>query len=148
MLDNIRGSIYIRTAIKDDLTAVYGLMKQLSHHDFTREQFEDCFLYNLERRRVLVYEKDSYICGCIIFNIHYHLHFSRKSAEIVNLVVDKNARRRGIGKELLAYIERIAIENDCVCVEVASGKRREDAHRFYEREGYVCDHYKLTKELI
>jgi hypothetical protein len=37
------------------------------------------------------------------------------------------------------------IDNGCTCIEVGSGKQREDAHRFYEREGFVCDHYKFTK---
>ena len=137
-----------RAASKDDLDAVYGLMKQLSRHEFTKEQFIDCYLYNLERGRVLVYEKDGgIVCGCIVFNIHYPLHFSRKTAEIVCLIVDKSVRSSGIGKELLVSFEQIAIDNGCVCIELGSGKHREDAHRFYEREGYASTHYKLTKEL-
>jgi PhnO protein len=139
----------IRAATKDDLDVVYGLIKQLSSHEFTKGQFADCYLYNLEKGRVLVYEKDnSNICGCIVFAFHYSLHFSRKTAEIVNLIVDENVRSNGIGKELVTYLEKIAFDNGCVRIEVASGKQREDAHRFYKREGYVCDHYKLTKGLI
>jgi len=139
----------IRAAAKEDLDAIYGLIKQLSRHEFTKEQFCDCYKYNLERGCVLVYEKDNRnICGCIVFNIYYPLHFSRKTAEIVNLVVDENARNCGIGRELLTHVEQIAVENGCVCIEVASGKQREDAHRFYKREGFVCNHYKLTKELL
>ena len=138
----------IRAAMKEDADAVYGLMRQLSRHDFTTEQFRDCYLYNLEKGCVLVYEEDDIACGCVIYNIHYHLHFSHKTAEIVNLVVDKKVRDRGIGKELLTAVERIAADSGCVCIEVASGKYRKDAHRFYYREGFMCDHYKLTKELI
>ena len=139
----------IRAATKVDLDNVYGLMRQLSRHEFTKEQFGDCYFYSIEKGRVLVYEKDHHnICGCLVFSIHYHLHFSRKSAEIVNLVVDESIRGQGIGRELLTYFERIALDNGCVCIEVDSGKQREAAHRFYEREGFVCDHYKLTKGLI
>ena len=138
----------IRAAKKSDLDAVYGLMRQLSHHDYTKEEFSDCYFYNLERGHILVYEKDNTTCGCLAFIIHYHLHYSRKSAEIINLVVAESVRSQGIGKELLAFVEQIAFDNGCVCIEVDSGKQREDAHRFYEREGYLCDHYKLTKGLI
>ena len=139
----------IRAATKDDLDTVYGLIKQLSSHEFSKEQFSGCYLYNLEKGRVLVYEKDHHnICGCLVFNIHYPLHFSRKSAEIVNLVVDESVRNRGIGRELLSYFEQIAIDNGCVCIEVDSGKQRKSAHRFYERDGFVCNHYKFTKGLI
>jgi len=137
----------IRQAVKDDINAVYGLIRQLSSYEFTKEQFNDCYLYNLEKGCVLVYEKDNIICGCLAFNIHYSLHFSCKTAEIVNLIVDEKARGYGIGKELLAAFEKIAADNKCVCIEVSSGKHREAAHRFYEREGFVCGHYKLRKVL-
>jgi len=94
-----------------------------------------------------VCEENKSICGCGILSIHYPLHFSRKSAEIVNLIVDANFRNRGIGKKLLASLEQIAVSRGCVCVKLDSGKQREDAHRFYYREGFVNDHYKFTKEL-
>ncbi|MCL1829479.1 MAG: GNAT family N-acetyltransferase [Oscillospiraceae bacterium] len=135
----------IRPAVKSDVDAVYRLMRQLSRHDFTKEQFEDCYLYNLEKGRVLVYEEGNIVCGCAVFAIHYHLHFSCKTAEIINLIVDEHARNRGIGKELLTALEQIAKDNGCVRVEVDSGKHREAAHRFYEREGFASTHYKLTK---
>jgi ribosomal protein S18 acetylase RimI-like enzyme len=138
----------IRAATADDLDAVYGLIRQLSRHEFTQEQFRDCYKYNNEKGRVLVYEKDNSICGCIVWNIHYPLHFSRKTAEIVNFVVDESCRGQGIGKELLRAVELIAIENGCACIEADSGKHREDAHRFYEREGFGSNHYKFTKGLL
>ena len=137
----------IRIAKNDDLDTVYGLIRQLSSHEFTKKQFEDCFLYNIEKGRVLVYEKDHFICGCLTYNIHYHLHFSRKSAEIVNLIVDENIRGHGIGNKLLAAFEKIAADLGCLCIEVDSGKHRESAHRFYMREGFVCNHVKFTKVL-
>ena len=137
----------IRTATKGDLEEVYGLIRQLSRHDFTKEQFEACYLYNLEKSSILVSEENKNICGCGVLDIHYSLHFSQKSAEIVNLVVEENARNRGMGKELLAALEQLAADCGCVCIEVGSGKQREDAHRFYYREGYECNHCKFTKRL-
>ena len=95
----------IRQAVKNDVGAVYRLIRQLSNRDFTKEQFDDCYLYNIEKGCVLVYEKDNIICGCLAFNIHYPLHFSRKTAEIVNFVVDENIRNCGIGKDLLTAFE-------------------------------------------
>jgi PhnO protein len=138
----------IRLAKDYDLEAVHGLIKQLTRHEFTKEQFADCYLYNLEKGRVLVYERVDFICGCLVFNIHYHLHFSRKTAEIVSLIVDETVRGQGVGKELLRAFEQIAIDNNCVYIEVASGKQRKKAHNFYIREGFSSTHYKLTKELL
>ena len=145
---DVREEVFmIRAAVKDDLEAVYGLMLQLSWHDFTKEQFESCYFYNLENNHIIVHEQDKHVCGCGVLSVSYHLHFSRKTAEIVNLVVDVNARGCGIGKELLAALEQIAADNDCACIKLDSAKHRSDAHRFYAREGFACNHYKFTKEL-
>ena len=137
----------IRFATTNDSDAVYALIRQLSAHEFTREQFDDCYLSNIEKRQVFVYERDAKVYGCLVFNIHYYLHFSKKSAEIVNLVVDENVRSQGVGKELLAFFEKMAIDLGCVCLEADSGKHREAAHRFYLREGFSCNHYKFMKGL-
>jgi len=138
----------IRTATRADVDAVQGLIRQLSRHDFTEEQFEACYLHNLENNHILVYEKNKRVVGCGVLAIQYPLHFSQRSSELVNLIVDENARGGGIGKKLLAALEQIAVSHKCVCVEADSGKQREDAHRFYNREGFVCNHYKFTKGLI
>jgi len=137
----------IRIATKDDLNTVYRLIKQLSTHKFTKKQFEECYLHNILKGHVLVCERNHIVCGCIVFNIHYYLHFSHKSAEVVNLVVDENVRGNGIGKNLLASFEKIATNSGCKCLEVDSSKHRESAHRFYLQEGYECNHLKFTKKL-
>ena len=137
----------IRGAGRYDLDSVYSLMRQLSSHDFTKEQFEACYYFNLERDRILVYEDEEAICGCIVYEVHYPMHYSRKTAEIVNLIVDENCRNNGVGKELLASFERLAIENGCVRMEVDTNKQREGAQRLYSREGFEPSHFKLTKEL-
>ncbi|MCL1886139.1 MAG: GNAT family N-acetyltransferase [Dehalococcoidia bacterium] len=138
----------IRTATKNDIDAVYGLIKQLSNHGFTKEQFERCYEHNLKSEYVLVCEQDSKILGCGVLRINYPLPLSQKVAEIVNLVVDESFRNRGIGKELLEVFEKIAADHRCICITVISGKQREAAHRFYTREGFELNHYKFTKEII
>jgi len=138
----------IRAATKDDLEQVYGLIRQLSRYEFTKEQFEPCYLHNLENNHVLVCEKDKTICGLGVLSIHYILNYSRKSAEIVELVVDEKHRSKGTGKILLAALEKIAIDGGCVRIDVSSSKKRESAHRFYEREGFASTHYKFSKELL
>ena len=135
----------IRAATKEDNQIVCGLIRQLSPYSFSDEQFETSYDYNLETNYILVYEENEHICGCGVLSIHYPMQFSRKSAEIAALVVDENARNRGIGKELLLYLEKIAIENGCFRLEVATGKQRKEALRFYEREGFDSTHYKLAK---
>ena len=45
----------MRMARNNDMEAVWELMQQLSTHEFTKEQFVNCYSYNLDKGRILVY---------------------------------------------------------------------------------------------
>jgi GNAT superfamily N-acetyltransferase len=57
-------------------------------------------------------------------------------AEIGGLVVTALARGGGIGKELVARAEQWGLAHGALRMVVRSNAVREDAHRFYLREGY------------
>jgi GNAT superfamily N-acetyltransferase len=59
-----------------------------------------------------------------------------KCAIVLGLVVADGARNRGIGAELLRAAEAWAAQSGARTIVVRSNVIREDAHRFYEREGY------------
>jgi GNAT superfamily N-acetyltransferase len=59
-----------------------------------------------------------------------------RQAEIAGLVVDEEARGRGIGPALLREAERWARERGCSALRVRSNVVRERAHGFYRREGF------------
>lgn len=70
---------------------------------------------------------------------------------VVALVVDRLARRLGIGRQLLAGCEQAALSRECVSVEISSARRRTDAHAFYRSLGYVdrCEQSaRFHKELV
>jgi GNAT superfamily N-acetyltransferase len=56
--------------------------------------------------------------------------------EITGLVVDPTARRAGIGRLLVAGIERWAVSRQCTEVVVKSNISRSKSHPFYENLGY------------
>ncbi|QFU92468.1 aminoalkylphosphonic acid N-acetyltransferase [Amycolatopsis sp. YIM 10] len=56
---------------------------------------------------------------------------------IVALVVSDRVRGQGIGGQLVAVAESFAASRGCVRIEVTSADRREDAHEFYRRRGYL-----------
>lgn len=57
-------------------------------------------------------------------------------AEIVGLVVDEARRGQGIGRELVAHAEQWARDAGLFQVRVRSNIIRQQARRFYERQGY------------
>ena len=58
------------------------------------------------------------------------------TAQVMALVVDDEARNRGVGKELLSAAEEWARGRGCHQMVVGTRVTRERAHRFYTREGY------------
>ena len=66
--------------------------------------------------------------------------FGRQPFAVVdNIVVDARARGRGVGALLLAEVERFCRAADCSKIMLLSAAERRDAHRFFERAGYVGD---------
>lgn len=57
-------------------------------------------------------------------------------AEIGGLVVDRGARRQGIGRALMAQAEVWAGEHGFAEVRLRSGLHRTDGHQFYQTIGY------------
>lgn len=60
--------------------------------------------------------------------------FCGRKLTIDDLVVAAAARSRGLGRALLAELERRARAADCQMIDLDSGTHRSQAHRFYMRE--------------
>jgi GNAT superfamily N-acetyltransferase len=63
------------------------------------------------------------------------------------LVVDAADRGRGIGRAPVAAAERELAAAGCGLVEITSGLRRADAHKFYERLGYERTSARFVKSV-
>ena len=60
-------------------------------------------------------------------------------AELMALVVDSSARRRGVGRALVAYAEAWALARGLAALTVRSNAARELSHPFYAALGYKRD---------
>ncbi len=58
---------------------------------------------------------------------------------VENVIVSNEHRGKGVGKELMAALEREAKAHRCLYVNIVSGMHRSGAHRFYESVGYPPD---------
>jgi GNAT superfamily N-acetyltransferase len=64
-----------------------------------------------------------------------------------DLVTDAACRSQGVGKNLLAWLEREARARLCAVLALDSGTQRQRAHRFYFREGFSVPSFCFRKEL-
>jgi (aminoalkyl)phosphonate N-acetyltransferase len=78
---------------------------------------------------------DGQIVGWIDAAMERHLQ-SQASAVIGGLVVREDTRGWGVGRRLCLEVEEWARSKSVPIVRVRSQIKREDAHRFYLRDGY------------
>ena len=64
-----------------------------------------------------------------------------------DLVTDEAARSKGVGKLMLDECERLARDLDCENLTLDSGAQRQQAHRFYFREGMTIPSFHFRKPL-
>jgi GNAT superfamily N-acetyltransferase len=133
----MRHEVVIRELAIDDAEAAARLSGELGYPVSAQEmrgrlQRLKC----LEDRTVYVACLPTGVAGWIDVGIVHHLQ-AETYAEIGGLVVAGEARSKGIGRRLVARAEQWASDRGIRCVVVRSQIKREDAHRFYEREGYL-----------
>ncbi len=138
----------IRRATEADLPRLIELMAQLrpdepEAEDPSRvENYARVFArMTAQGQRVLVAEDDGRIAGALVLAIIENItRQGTPYAIIENLVVDEAARGQRHGEALMEHAIAEARRAGCYKVSLTSNKRRSDAHRFYERLGFVQTH--------
>ena len=96
---------------------------------------------------IYVYEDEELqtVVGFVHAEVYESL-YSYAGLNILGLAVLPEFQGKGIGKELMHYLE-VNAKNDSVSfVRLNSADYRVEAHKFYESIGYVCD--KIQKRFI
>jgi glucosamine-phosphate N-acetyltransferase len=131
--------IEIRDCVHSDFDQVFGLLRQLwPDRALERERIEESFLHGLDsdyQRYISAVAEDSVVgfCSLVVRSSIWALGYL---GYIDELVVDEAHRGKGIGGELLQRAVELAKEAGCGKVELDSAFHREEAHRFYERQGF------------
>jgi GNAT superfamily N-acetyltransferase len=90
---------------------------------------------------VLVADDGGTVVGlCQLVTFRHLQERGGRCAEIESVHVDERRRGAGLGGELLEAAVARAEALGCYRVQLTSNKARLDAHRFYERHGFVASH--------
>ena len=127
----------IREITPDDAAAAAVLSGELGYQvspDVVRQRIES--LLGLPDQAIYVACLSGNVVGWIDLAVSRHLA-SEPRVEICGLVVSSEVRSRGIGRLLVERAEQWALSRGLNAMLVRSRVAREDAHRFYLREGYA-----------
>lgn len=143
--------IEIRIAQPSDFEFVYDFVNQLSNDGVPMDENkqQQIFLENIDSPNTiyLLASIGSITVGFLSCHVQNLLHCGGSVGEIQEMFVSENARSLGVGNKLIERLLEIAGANDIKRIEVCSSFRREDAHRFYEREDFRHTHKKFTLKL-
>ena len=129
--------VSIRRVSISDYKDIYMLNKELGYL-YEEEKVREKIKYIIENKKDIILV--AYINNNIIGYIHgseYELLYSDSLINILGFVVKESYRKNGAGTALIDKLEEIAIEKKYSGIRLVSGMDREDAHRFYERNGYI-----------
>lgn len=149
-------TVAFRHATRDDVPAVVALLAN-DAVGARRETSDDFAAYLAAfdamqaegANHLIVGERDGRIVATyqLTFITGLSLRASRR-AQVESVRVASDLRGQGIGALLMADAEARARQAGCSLVQLTTLKERLDAHRFYDRAGYVQSHFGYKKPLV
>jgi GNAT superfamily N-acetyltransferase len=96
--------------------------------------------------RMSVAVRDDAVVGVAVHRIHENT-FDGVQMYCDDLVTNAGARSTGVGAALMRHMEALAIAAGCAKLNLDSGTQRQQAHKFYFREGMVVTSFHFAKPL-
>jgi N-acetylglutamate synthase-like GNAT family acetyltransferase len=129
----------VRRATPDDAESIAALYEQLVGNRMIvvlPERIAE--VSNDKNTALMVCEYLGQVCGTALVSLCADVMFNTQPFAVVeNVVVDSRVRGQGVGSELFRRIEAFCLAKDCSKIMLLSSQEREDAHRFFERSGFV-----------
>jgi ribosomal protein S18 acetylase RimI-like enzyme len=139
---------WIRDAELDDAAELAALMCELGY-ETKRTEMETRLKLILSNPgyKTFVATMDGCICGMIGTLTYPSYEHNDASGRILALVTASTARRRGIGRALIATVEKDFAQRGIRRVSLDTRLTRGDAHTFYESLGYKRNGWRFVKQL-
>ena len=83
------------------------------------------------------------VAGITVFRV-LEKTYSGRELYCDDLVTDERQRSTGVGHALIAYMEEVVKGRRCDAFTLDSGTQREQAHKFYFREGMTVTAFHFT----
>ncbi|MSQ69785.1 MAG: GNAT family N-acetyltransferase [Betaproteobacteria bacterium] len=120
-------------------------------HRQLRTALPDDYVVTMQRvfaggARMCVAAAEGAVAGVAVYRV-YENTWAGRQMYVDDLVTDEARRSTGVGKALLEYLERSARLAGCGSLALDSGTQRQQAHKFYFREGMVVTSFHFGKQL-
>jgi ribosomal protein S18 acetylase RimI-like enzyme len=139
---------WIRDAELNDAPELAVLMCELGYQtDRTEMETRLELILSNPGYKTFVAIMDGNVCGMIGTLAYPSYEHNDASGRILALVTSSRARRRGIGRALIATAEKDFAQRGIRRVSLDTRLTREDAHKFYQLLGYERNGWRFVKQL-
>jgi GNAT superfamily N-acetyltransferase len=135
-------SIQIRPATASDIPLILQMIRALADYErlsdqvvATEEQLREALFGPRPAAEVILAYADGQAAGFALFFHNFSTFLGKRGLYLEDLFVQKEFRRLGIGRRLLAELARIAVERDCGRFEWAVLDWNQPAIDFYKSLG-------------
>ena len=139
---------WIRDAELNDAPELAVLMCELGYQtDRTEMETRLQLILSNPGYKTFVAIMDGNVCGMIGTLAYPSYEHNDASGRILALVTSSRARRRGIGRALIATAEKDFAQRGIRRVSLDTRLTREDAHKLYQSLGYERNGWRFVKQL-
>ncbi|GGB82722.1 GNAT family N-acetyltransferase [Dyadobacter sediminis] len=140
-------TLKIRVAAGEDEETIYQMICGLENREMDRTAYNKVFRANLKSDNIhyFIAELNGNPVGIVSCHIQPLLHHAALVSEIQEMYIAPDYRSAKIGKALMEHVTAFAKSQGAIQMEVTSRSTRENAHRFYQREGFEKSHVKLVR---
>jgi GNAT superfamily N-acetyltransferase len=139
--------IHIRLAQKQDVPAILAFIQGLAEYEKLADQVvatEETLTQTLfgEQRyaEVLIAEYQQQAAGFALFFHNYSTFLAKPGIYLEDLFVLPQYRGKGLGKHLLSYLAKVAVERNCGRLEWSVLDWNQSAIDFYQAQGATMLH--------
>lgn len=132
----------IRFAIKNDVPAILGLIRELAEFEKLSHAVQTDLLTLTESlfgarpaAEVLLAEVLGKVVGCAIFFHNFSTFLGRHGLYLEDLFVKVSHRNHGVGRDLLATLAHLAVERGCGRMEWSVLNWNQNAIELYQKIG-------------
>jgi GNAT superfamily N-acetyltransferase len=141
---DIENQITLRFAEEKDIPTILNFIKalaeyeKLSHEVAATEEKLKKTLFGINRfAEVVIADYENQPAGFMLFFHNYSTFLGKPGIYLEDLFVKPELRGKGIGKILLSYLGKIAVERDCGRIEWSVLDWNEPSIQFYKNLGAV-----------
>jgi len=130
----------------EEIANCFDVMHELRPH-LSREDFLPAIRKLQNEGYRLAYIKDGNTVVCVAgYRISHNL-FMGKNLYVDDLVTTESGRSKTYGAVILSYLKSLAKDNNCEYFHLDSGTQRDQAHKFYFKQGLTIASFHFSEKL-